>query len=69
MGSVVVGSLLAGSACNPPYKQLLVGLGVGAGLLFCAGWMLCISDMALRRGFSGAYLANVPFHGSPGAPP
>jgi hypothetical protein len=29
----------------------------------------CISDVAPRGGFAGAYLTGVPLHGSPGAPP
>jgi hypothetical protein len=37
MGGVAIGSLLAGSARDPPYEQLLIRLGAGAGSMFHVG--------------------------------
>jgi hypothetical protein len=37
MGGVAFGSSPAGSTHDPPYEQLLVGLGAGAGLIFRIG--------------------------------
>ena len=37
MGGVAFELSSAGSTHNPPYEQLLIGLGVGSGLIFHIG--------------------------------
>jgi hypothetical protein len=69
MGGMAVGPSSSGSTHNPPYEQMLVRLGVGAGSMFHIGGEHRVSDMAPREGLASAHLMGVPLHGSPGAPP
>jgi hypothetical protein len=50
MGGVAFGSSPAHSAHDPPYEQLLIGLGAGAGLIFRIGSGCHVSVMWHQEG-------------------
>ena len=72
-GGMVVGLSLAGSIRNPPYKQLLVGLGVAGSMawLGCLTWMMG-QWRVTERAVYWCLPDECPFERSPGgtgAPP